>query len=95
MAFAGAGVIISFVVGIIIGSVTAPRGGAGGGGVADKFTDKKVVKDALDAVSSDNLRRFLQELSSEPHIAASERDRLETSIGEDDEGSCNIYFTGL
>ena len=84
VAFAGAGVVISFIVGIIIGNVTAPRGGGGvtssqlGMPMVDKFTDKTLVKAAMDAVSSDNLRTFLKELSLEPHIAASDRDRLVT-----------------
>ena len=75
IAVIGGGIILAFVLGVIIGNVTAPGEEKVTDKVKDKFQDKELVRNTVESVRSDNLRQYLSILSAEPHIAASERDR--------------------
>ena len=73
-----AGAAVCFILGILIGHFGTSSGG-GEGGQAERmeraFQDKEMVKSVLDTVDTKKIRNFLEILSKEPHIAASERDR--------------------
>ena len=67
-----------FIVGIIIGHFATSSGGGEGNNMermSRELKDKDLVKDVLDTVDTNSIRNFLEILSKEPHIAASERDR--------------------
>ena len=68
------GILSSFIIGILIGNFAISKSSSN---VApdDKFENKQFVSDVMDNVDSQSIRSFLEILSKEPHIAASDRDR--------------------
>ena len=72
------GALACFILGIIIGHF-ATSSGSGDGAMVDRRTmqgqDKEFVKKVMDTMDPTSIRQFLEKLSKEPHIAASERDR--------------------
>ena len=67
------GALACFVLGIIIGHF-ATNSGSGEERIM-QGKSKEFVKKVMDTMDPTSIREFLEKLSKEPHIAASERDR--------------------
>ena len=71
----GVSVLSAFIIGIIIGTFainnTSPDNTSD-----DAFENKEFVAEVMDKVDTQKLRTFLEILTKEPHIAASDRDRF-------------------
>jgi hypothetical protein len=82
-AFLTVGAAGCFILGIIIGHFATSSGGGEGYQVERMRRpgqDKNVVQGVLDKMDTKNIRNFLEILSKEPHIAASERDRYVATL---------------
>jgi len=71
------GVLSSFIIGILIGSLSFSSSSTDVH-QDDRFENKQFVSDVLEKVDSQSIRSFLEVLTKEPHIAASDRDRYLT-----------------
>merc|ERR1711962_907552 len=73
------GVVFVFIIGILIGTYGIQSGAVDDSQTGkvhrDRIEDKEFIKSVLDKVEPDRVRSYLEELSKEPHIAASRRDR--------------------
>ena len=72
-------IISAFTIGIIIGNFAITKS-CSKADYDDRFENKQFVADVLDKVDSQSLRSFLQVLTKEPHIAASDRDRYKAML---------------
>ena len=71
----GASFLSAFIIGIIIGTF-AINNSSPDNTTEDAFENKEFVAEIMDKVDSQKLRGFLEMLTKEPHIAASDRDRF-------------------
>ena len=73
------GAVGCFILGIIIGHFSTTSGGGEEGSnlkrMGPAIQDKDFVQEVLNSMDTTSIRSFLETLSAEPHIAASERDR--------------------
>jgi len=74
----GASVLSAFIIGIIIGTFAINNTNPDNT-TEDAFENKEFVAEVMDKVDSQKLRGFLEILTKEPHIAASDRDRYLTN----------------
>ena len=68
------GFLSAFIIGILIGNFAINKNSSKAV-VNDRFENKQFVADVMDKVDSQSLRSFLQVLTKQPHVAASDRDR--------------------
>ena len=73
------GILSAFIIGILIGNFAITKSSSKNAN-DDRFENKQFVADVLDKVDSQSLRSFLQILTKEPHIAASDRDRYNAML---------------
>ena len=73
------GILSAFIIGILIGNFAITKNSSKAAN-DDRFENKQFVADVLDKVDSQSLRSFLQVLTKEPHIAASDRDRYKAML---------------